>query len=454
MPSPDDSLALLGGLVLDDGSRWGDVASAHQRADARAVLDTNGPLLHFQTRPRGGSKTTDEAGVALAALLDQAPAASRSYAVAVDADQAGLLHDACAGFVARTPRFDQLLEVRARSVINRATGASLEVLAGDGASAWGLRPYLMIVDELAAWPATTNHRRLWEALVSAQPKTRGRLVCLTSAGDPAHWSHRVLEGAKASGCWRVSEMPGPVPWQSAEDLAELRRMLPESSYARLVLNEWTAPEDRLTTIDAVRDCVGHAGVLPPAKGVDYVVSLDVGLTNDRTVVAVGHLRRRDDGSHVVVVDRLEVRQGRKGAEVNLGEVEDLIVELSGLYGGARVVFDPYQAVHIAQGLRHRRVKANPFTFSASSVGRLGLMLYRLLRDRLLDLPDDDELLDELASVRLRETTPGSYRLDHDSGKHDDRAVAIALLAHELLEHKRKRRRSIASSAAMSVGMSR
>ena len=204
----------------------------------------------------------------------------------------------------------------------------------------------------------------------------------------------------------------------------------------------------------MRDCVGHAGVLPPAKGVDYVVSLDVGLTNDRTVVAVGHLRRHDDGSHVVVVDRREVRQGRKGAEVNLGEVEDLIVELSGLYGGARVVFDPYQAVHIAQGLRHRRVKANPFTFSASSVGRLGLMLYRLLRDRLLDLPDDDELLDELASVRLRETTPGSYRLDHDSGKHDDRAVAIALLAHELLEHKRKRRRSIASSAAMSVGMSR
>ena len=104
----------------------------------------------------------------------------------------------------------------------------------------------MIVDELAAWPATTNHRRLWEALVSAQPK-RGRLVCLTSAGDPAHWSHRVLEG-EGVGCWRVSEMPGPVPWQSAEDLAELRRMLPESSYARLVLNEWTAPEDRLTTI--------------------------------------------------------------------------------------------------------------------------------------------------------------------------------------------------------------
>ena len=31
-----------------------------------------------------------------------------------------------------------------------------------------------------------------------------------------------------------------------------------------------------------------------------------------------------------------------------------------------------------------------------------------------------------AHVRLRETSPGVYRLDHDSGRHDDRAVSLAL----------------------------
>jgi len=43
------------------------------------------------------------------------------------------------------------------------------------------------------------------------------------------------------------------------------------------------------------------------------------------------------------------------------------------------------------------------------------------------------LLDELAHVRLRESSPGVYRLDHDSGRHDDRAVALALAVTTLLQ---------------------
>lgn len=61
------------------------------------------------------------------------------------------------------------------------------------------------------------------------------------------------------------------------------------------------------------------------------------------------------------------------------------------------------------------------------MGRLGATLHLLLRDHRLALPDDRELLDELMTVRLRESAPGVYRLDHDSGQHDDRAVALASL---------------------------
>jgi hypothetical protein len=45
----------------------------------------------------------------------------------------------------------------------------------------------------------------------------------------------------------------------------------------------------------------------------------------------------------------------------------------------------------------------------------------------------DDLLDELAHVRLRESSVGALRLDHDSGRHDDRAVALALAAHAIVE---------------------
>ena len=56
-----------------------------------------------------------------------------------------------------------------------------------------------------------------------------------------------------------------------------------------------------------------------------------------------------------------------------------------------------------------------------------------VREHRMALPDDAELLDELATVRLRESTPGVYRLDHDASGHDDRAVAIGLAALALTE---------------------
>ena len=86
-----------------------------------------------------------------------------------------------------------------------------------------------------------------------------------------------------------------------------------------------------------------------------------------------------------------------------------------------------------QRLRSRGIQVEEFTFSSASVGRLASTLHMLLRNRRLALPDDPELLEELANVRLRETSPGVLRMDHDPDKHDDRAIALALAAHRLLE---------------------
>src|SRR5215218_3217486 len=71
--------------------------------------------------------------------------------------------------------------------------------------------------------------------------------------------------------------------------------------------------------------------------------------------------------------------------------------------------------------------------SPVSIGRLAMTLHLLLREHRLGLPGDAELLDELATVRLRESTPGTYRLDHDASGHDDRAVALGLAALALTE---------------------
>jgi hypothetical protein len=86
-----------------------------------------------------------------------------------------------------------------------------------------------------------------------------------------------------------------------------------------------------------------------------------------------------------------------------------------------------------QRLRALGIECEEFAFTSTSTGRLAAALFNAIRDRALALPPDEALLDELEHVRLRESSPGVFRLDHDAGRHDDRAVALGLAVTALLQ---------------------
>ena len=471
MTTTDDALARLGSLVLDTGDRWGDIATEWQIEDARAILsrDPAAPRKHFQTRPRGGSKTTDQAGIGITMLIEQAPPGSRCYVVAADKDQARLLLDAAEGMIARTPGLTRILKVEALKITNISTGATLEVLAADGASTWGLRPYFTIVDEIANHPETRNARRVWEGLISAHPKVPdGRLVAMTSAGEPSHWAHRVREQALKLPGWRVSEIPGPVPWLNEADLAELRdELVTPSAYDRLVLNIWTDAEDRLTTREAVLECVGHEGRIAPEPGTGYFIGVDLGISNDATVIVVAHpelveIRRPehiDDaalaGSTAVeklVVDHFVKMQGTRLRPVKIPDVEETVRLLAGAYGrrNTRIVADTYQALGMVQRLVDSGFKAIDVPFTAELHNRIATTLYRLLENRALDLPDDPYPIEELSTVRLLRS-PLGLKIDHDSGKHNDFSMALGLAAIEALDVQKGRKIKAHSVVRMRSG---
>ena len=277
-------LDLMAALVLEDGSRWGDVATEWQWDDAEAIFAIDGPRWHYLTRPRGGSKTTDLAGASLAWLAAEAVPGARGYVFAADKDQAALLADAAAGFVDRTPELASRVEVGPWRLVARQ-GATVDIKAADGGGAFGLRPSFTVVDELSHWDDVRRLRRVWSAIVSGSHKVPGsRLVCLTSAGEPSHWSYGVLEEARRSPAWRVSEVPGPLPWVDPADLESQRPLLMPSEFERLHMNRWTAAEDRLVTADDLAACTGHTGPLDPVPGTRYVAGLDLGLRNDRTAL--------------------------------------------------------------------------------------------------------------------------------------------------------------------------
>ena len=424
MTTPRD---VLSRLVIEDGRRWIEAAEDFQLADALAVLEGERPY-QFLTRARGGSKTTDLAAVAMSDLLTLT-VADRLYWIGADSDQGALALDAIAGFAARSDWIGSRIEIQNRRVVVTATGATLDILAADAAGAWGLRPRAIYADELSQWADTAAPRRLWEALSTAVAKrSDAKLVALTTAGDPSHFSAKILDHAKTSPLWRVNEVPGPSPWANQARLEEQKARLTESAFARLFLNRWTAAEDRLTSLEAVRECVGHEGPLDYNRAHDYVIGLDIGLKRDRTVAALAH----KEGSRIVL-DRIEAWKGSRLRPVRIEDIEAWILQTSESYDRARIVADPWQSIGLLQRLKTKGLRADEFAFSQSSVGRLASALYGLLRDRTLSIPDDPELIEELAHVRLIEKSPGVFRMDHDPGRHDDRAVALALAATSLLK---------------------
>lgn len=435
-----DALDLMRGLVLEDGRRWGDAAVDVQLEDARSVLDGT-VSNHLFTRSRGFSKTTDNAGLLIPVMLTQAPPRARLYGLAADRGQGQLLVDALAGFLSRTPELQGALELREWGVVAPRTGAKLEILPADQASIWGLRPYFVICDEIAQWLSTGPPQRCWEAVSTAVVKTPGsRLVVLTTAGDPAHWSWGILEHARDDPLWQVHEVPGPAPWIDEKRLAGEKRRLPESLYRRLFLNEWTASDDRLADEGDLAACTVLDGPLEPKRGVQYVIGLDIGLKNDATVAAVCHAEKIPGAEHPrVVLDRMGYWKGSRLRPLQLSVVETWVEEVARRYGRARARFDPYQAIHLAQRLKARGISVQEFTFGPASVGKLATVLLQLIREHALALPDDPDLIDELRNVRVRESSPGVFRMDHDRGRHDDRAIALALAASLLVEKGTPRR---------------
>jgi hypothetical protein len=368
------ALELLAGLVTESGLTWAEQVADWQRLDAEAIVapPDGGPRRHFLVRPRGASKTTDAAAIALALLLEEAPPRSRSYVYAVDQGQAAELGHELVGFVMRTPGLSGAVALGATTVTARSSAAQLIVESSDAASAWSRRPWLVVCDELTSWPATPNHQHLWTAVTSALPKRPdSRLAILAMAGSPFSWQAKVWQIAQSSSDWRASSTPGPCPWWSAADIESTRRLLSPAEFARYVECQWVETDEALSSEADVLACVRTGDpVLAPRTGARYVAALDVGTRRDLSALAVAHTESRS-GGRVVIVDR--VISWRPGAgvagRVDLTDVENAVERVCKAYR-AKLRFDRSQAEQLSQNLTKCGIRVEEFVFSQAGANRL------------------------------------------------------------------------------------
>lgn len=425
-----DPWTVLTSLTLESGATWGDTATGVQLTDARAILDGPQPF-HYITRARGYSKSTDLAAIFLALMLTEAPPGARLFWLASDEGQGSLALDSIAGFRSRSALLADSIEVQSRRVLVPDSGVSLTVLPADGPGAWGLRPWAVAVDERAQWAETPAAERLWEAVSTAAAKVPGcRMAIITTAGDPQHPAARILGHARQSPTWRVSETAGPPPWIDATLLAEQRARLPEPVYARLFLNQWTAGTGAFLSAEAVEAAFTLDGpCIRPEPHRSYRAALDLGHVNDRSVLAIGH----EEGGGVVL-DYMRTWSGSPRNPVSFAEVEEAIIAAHGRFRFT-LRADPWQALHVLERLETRGIRAEPFSFTSASKQRLASTLLQLANDRALHLYPAEGLREELLDLRLKTGAAGTWTFDHKGGGHDDRCIALALMAVGALEDR-------------------
>jgi Terminase RNaseH-like domain len=427
--------ATLASLVMPSGDLLVDVADPRQIEDVAEVLDPDPRWRrHWIGAPRGWGKTLIAAAMVICAGVDGIlKPGERGFVAAVDRDQARLIADAVRGFVLRTPGLSERVTVEQNRIVFTETGVEVLILSSDAASGMGLTGAIWIVEELGAWPSTPAHEAWYETISTSWPKVSScRVVIVSTAGSPGSPWFKVHENAVADDRWRCSETHEPPPWIAAEDVAEEERRLAPGSFNRLWRNLWTSAEDNLVSEEHLQRCVTlHDWPLGPRPGAAYAVGVDPAAIRDNAAIAVAHAERRGADT-VVFLDDLHVLKPTRDAQVQQRDIEDHVEYLAHRYS-APVFVDPGGGgTGIIQSLVRRGVRAEAQPVNSSSNDRMASQLHRLLREGLLALPAEPDLLDELRTVRLVENRLGALRLDHHAGRHDDMACAISYAVANVL----------------------
>ncbi len=360
-----------------------------------------------------------------------------------DQDQASILYDAAKRELELNPWAQPRVKFKTKRIEGTISGSVVKILTADAPSSYGLRPDLIVCDELTTWPT----RELWDALFTARNKRpKSSLVIISNAGVLRTWQHDLFLHTQADPTWSVwSTDPRANPtWMDQAQIDRDCRLLPRAVAKRLYANQWVDPsEEAGYLLRAEIEACLRQGLEPhtsPQPMSNYAIGIDYGPRRDRTVLSLLH----QDADGVVYVDECRVLQGSHERPVAIADVEAWLSEKLHTFPNAGVIVDPYQLEGTIQRFSDRySVARYQARGPVGNYHMAELLRTAVLSQRLLWVPGtgqhpglaDDDFTSELSNLIIKQLPSGKYRFDHESGCHDDRACAVgmALLAlHENL----------------------
>jgi phage FluMu gp28-like protein len=240
-----------------------------------------------------------------------------------------------------------------------------------------------------------------------------------------HFRVTILDAVAQGLVERIKGLSAPDPVARREWLEELRASCPdEDAWREEYLCEPSSEQTALLTYEMIAGCEARAEGRASSEGRRVLYAgFDVGRKRDRSVLWV--LDKVGDVFHTRVVRVLE--------QVRFSAQEDQLHELLRDPSVKRLCIDSTGiGAMLAERLRQRwnfRVEGVHFTPGVKS--DLAMPLVRLFQDRLVRIPADPSIREDLHKVRRTVTSSGNVRLDapRDESGHADRFWALALAHH-------------------------
>lgn len=276
------------------------------------------------------------------------------------------------------------------------------------------------------WAAMRYGRQIWEEILEPILRENGGWALFIFTPKGRNFAYEYFERAKSdrSGDWMCSLLRAS---QSGlidpNELLKAQDSMPSRLYAQEF--ECSFLEDASSVFHNVEACI--SGNLEPAKeNRRYVMGVDLGRTNDSTVIVVIDIgtnkvvgfKRFGDCSwslqkeHIVTMAK----------QYNNAHIE---IDATGFSAGS-VIAEDLMTHPFVEDLKMCQLSVSPFQFSSKSKKAMVEKLIVSIEQQLVTFPNIDELVSELKAFTYETSDSGNIRYTAPEGLHDDCVMALGL----------------------------
>ena len=418
-------------FVLSEAERW--FLKFAFTLDERGRLKY--PELVFGAIKKSG-KTTLAAIVMLTMILLYGGRFAEGFCVANDLEQA---QSRVFAIVKRIIEASPLLRAIAKLTADRVTflglDATIIAIASDAASAAGANPVITTFDELWGY-VSERSRRLWDEMITSPARRISCRLTVSYAGfsgesvllEELHKRGMALPEVGPSlhagdgmlFAWHTEPI---APWQDEAWLAEMRRSMRPSAYARMICNEFVSAESQFVDMAAWDACVLPT-LTPTLDRLPIYVGVDASTKRDSTaLVAVTF----DKKTQVVRLVQHRVFTPAPGDPINFeATVEATIIDWRRRFVLRQVLFDPFQMAAVSQRLAKAHVPIEEYPQTVSNLTAATSNLFDLIQSRSIALYSDAAMRLAVSRAIIIESSRG-WRLDKLKQQHKiDVVVALSM----------------------------